>query len=321
MNTSARKHHYVTAEYLGGFADARGRLCVIDLVREQVRLNQAPHAIGHKRDLHRVDAPGVPPDEVEVTMASIEGPGIGAIQRAIATGRVPEGEDLSWVVAFIALHAARVPRVRAVTSLAVEQASLTMLRMSVATPERWAALRESVRAGGSEEMPDVPYQEMREYIERADFKISAGNTWEVLQALDQAQQICGLLLHRNWTLLAAVGSADHFVCSADPVGLNWSTPRPPSPFSPGFALPETDVTFPLSSRLALLGRFEPVPEVIPADTAIVAAVNSMTGRGADEVYARAQDLPWLGPDHTIRRGGLLDSWKASRAAAEGGKDV
>ncbi len=254
-------------------------------------------------------------------MASIEGPAVGVIKRMIGAVRLPEGDELTRLLAFVAIHGARVPRVRALTSGAVDETMRTMLRMASATAEHWAATQSSMIAAGYDGVENLTFEEMHEYVERGEFKVSMGNTWEVEQVLNQADLLCDLLVRRNWTLLVAICRGDYFISSADPVGLAWSTPRPPSMFGPGFGLRNTDVTFPISSNLAILGKFEAIPRILPADTELVAAVNSRTGRGANEVYARSHDFPWLGPDHTIRRGGLLDAWKATRAAGGGGNDA
>ena len=86
-----------------------------------------------------------------------------------------------------------------------------------------------------------------------------------------------------------------------------------SGLSPGFALKETEIVFPLSTNLALRGSFEGEENVVDADADMVGTINSMVISNAqNEVYAHdhsfkfmREDTAELGSGATLRAGPAL----------------
>jgi hypothetical protein len=296
---------------LEGFTAPDGRLVVIDLARSHVR-RQRPREVAAVRDYHRIDVPNVDPAMVEDEMARVEGVGIAALGRIIEAGGVVDRLDLEQMAGFLALHAARSKRVRDQNNDVMDRVGKTTLALALETKERWMATRERMRRDGVPIDDNLTYEGMVEFSQRGEFALTVDNNTQVLQVLAAADAILPLLCAREWALLVAETGAGPFVCSNDPVGLCWCVPRPPGFHGPGFGLPGTDVTFPLDSKHALLGRFGPLPGNMPAGERLVAAVNSMTCHGATEVYAAGLNFPWVDGAGTVHRDGLLEAWTAAR---------
>lgn len=97
------------------------------------------------------------------------------------------------------------------------------------------------------------------------------------------------LHRRSWAVLISDRRGEQFVTSDHPVSLTWSDGRKHGFHPPGHAHIGTDVTFPLSSSVALLGRFEPFIPVSEASTENVAAINAKTINFAERFVASCSD--------------------------------
>jgi hypothetical protein len=83
------------------------------------------------------------------------------------------------------------------------------------------------------------------------------------------------LHRRHWTVLMSECSGQSFVVSDDPVALEWSDPRGKR-LPTGHAHENTELTFPLSSNVALIGCYTPF-ELDPLYMPLyVSGVNSRT---------------------------------------------
>ena len=94
-------------------------------------------------------------------------------------------------------------------------------------------------------------------------------------AMTMMSAILQYLHRRTWTVLISERPGESFVVSDHPVVLEWSDPRGKK-FPPGHAHVDTELTFPLSSHLALIGCYTPFevgPLYMPA---YVSGVNSRT---------------------------------------------
>jgi hypothetical protein len=77
-------------------------------------------------------------------------------------------------------------------------------------------------------------------------------------------------------------TTDHPVCVHHPGGgINYG-----QQFAPGFGLSDRDILFPLSSKVALIGRIEGEEDVIEVDRHSVASFNvSVMGYAMKQIYA------------------------------------
>jgi len=90
-----------------------------------------------------------------------------------------------------------------------------------------------------------------------------------------------------------------------------------SPISPGYGLTDTQVVFPISSQLALIGAFEVVEDgEMEASEAIVAQINAAIILNANrQIYARDGEFRYrLSHNKKIMRGVdlLSEAWLARR---------
>jgi len=113
------------------------------------------------------------------------------------------------------------------------------------------------------------------------------------------EEITPSLIHRKWSLVYAKDKSDEFVCSDNPVSLNWIKPMPRFE-SPGFELGNTQVGMPLNKEAALLGRYEGESHMLWALRKQIAAINSIRAIFAQRfIYSPREDFICLKKDGKI----------------------
>ena len=117
------------------------------------------------------------------------------------------------------------------------------------------------------------------------------------------------LINRNWVLIQANESSGSFITTDNPVDLSWKEPDKIPPFyrqSPGFGLKGTEVYFPVSQDLALLGEFEGKEGAIEATENLVAIFNSkMLLNAYKQVYAPKFGFKFYVKDDEILTGNRI----------------
>ena len=160
------------------------------------------------------------------------------------------------------------------------------------------------RSGFVDAGDDVTYEQAHDFVARGKFKVDVPTTQHVALEMQSVDTVLPLLLERKWVLLIAPTNSGGFVTTDHPVVLQWSDTKDRGAFySPGFALRETEVIFPLSHDLALLGSFEGCEGVVEATNEIVATINGIViARGHRQVYSRDDKFRYMITAGNLRRG-------------------
>ncbi len=270
-----RRHHFVPQFYLAGLT-LSGQ-CDEELwalsVSDGRRWKGKPDTIAHERDFYRVDeVEGLAPDAVERLLAKAESEIAPVLRTILEQEALPkrDSRDFDLLLNLIAGMAARVPHLRSVLSEFMGSIARHVAQLTVASPHAFEAAVESARKGGADIPEKVDYDTMRKFIEGEHYRVEVNRSWLVGQIFQSIDILLPLLASRQWSLLIVDGDDCDFVTSDNPVAVSWSKPQPPSFFGPALGLRRTDVTFPLSRRLALLGRFEGRATTFRADRRTVA---------------------------------------------------
>ena len=144
-------------------------------------------------------------------------------------------------------------------------------------------------------------------------------TRHVEQELGLVNTILPVLGERHWILVRAPTNMSGFITSDHPVVLQWSEQKDRGFFgSPGFGLQGTEVIFPVSNELAMVGVFDGSADVIDATPEVVAMINgTIIGNSNRQVYARDDRFLYSLSPGVIRRGAdLLKDIPGQRATAK-----
>ena len=320
----ARNHHWVPQCYLKGFAKSRSKnakLFVIDAI-ERKTFQTIPRNVASERDFNKIEVAGVDPNHIESGYAHFEGQVDKALERLCANRQLCNAEDRNLILNLIALLAVRNPLMREHSRQFQERVLKQMMHLTVAKKERYeASLHRAKRDGDVSPEAELSYEAMCDFVERDHYTIEVSTTRHVEQELKLVDTVLPLLGARKWQLLRAPPSAGGFVTSDHPVVLLWSEPKDRGPFhSPGFGLRGTEVIFPVSSELAMVGTFEGQANVVDVEPGIVAHVNGIIiAYSHRQIYAR-DDRFWYIQDPVptppvVRRGAdILQHGTASAQA-------
>jgi hypothetical protein len=287
---TARKHHFVPQCYLKGFCarQAKPKLMVFDRLKPKPFF-AAVTKIAARRDFNRVDIEGQPPDLLESAYSCFETEVDQALKRVAKEQSFDDQEDRMLLFNLIALLAGRNPRLRERFREFEERVLKQMLRMTLATPERWESEKAKMKeAGYLKGVADLSYESFRKFAFSDNYRIDTSTTHHAKLEIGNFDELLDCIATRQWMLMIASPDSGGFVTSDHPVCLMHSPGFKPTSRTPlGYGLANTLVIFPVCSSLALWGEYEGADGVRPADFFTVAKVNAAVIAHAErQVYAR-----------------------------------
>lgn len=284
---TARNHHYVSQCYLKGFTVERKKkrqIIVFDGVIGKT-FPTATDNVASERDFNRFEAEGLEPDAVEHGFGEFESTVSVALESIIRTQSLSVEKDKIGLINLIAFVGMRNPRLRETVRTIHEDVAKAMMETTLQNAERWEA--QSARAIKSDHIKpedSLRYEEVKEFFERGEYKIELATERHIQVELDSIDHVLPVLFKRRWKLLKAIPESGGFITSDHPMVLQWSDPSNRGGFyGPGLAMPKTEIIFPISTRLAVIGTFETEDGELEVNENVVAGIN-----GAQVVFSRRQ---------------------------------
>ena len=294
---TGERHHYVPKLLLKRFSTTGrkdGAIYQFDSLESTVT-RRSIKKVASEPDYYTVSIPGYPPNMVETIFNQIETPASRIIDRMLETWQVPPkgSSDFVWLMRFVALSNIRIPYWRQLVAEIEPATSKQVLQDMLATPEAWEAAMQDYLDRHPLASPP-PYLEMKATVETGGFKLPGidPQAYHVQKTLDVLGWNPDLLARRNWGLLRADDRAIDFVLSDRPVSIDWTPDVSLRVQFPGLLHRFSELVLPLSSRVALFARFEPIEPLVPAMTVNVAQVNLLTAYAATRYVYAARDQFW-----------------------------
>jgi len=292
--TTARKHHYVPQTYLAAFTDKRskrGRFYVLDVEAGRC-FRTSPQNVAAIRDFNRVDIEGHPPDVIEQALSPLEQRMAEACQAVDSTKAFPSDEDYNYILNLMCFLAVRNPELRNKMNRAREYSIRIIESMLVSDQKIYEHhLKKAVESGrlSQEEASAVSFEEVKRSVEGDHYKIEFFPEGNIRMEFSMFDNLLPILGERTWSVLIAPDPGPCFICSDHPVSLRWRDGRP-GPV--GFALKNTEVFFPLTSRTGFYGVYEkPLPQVFTLNPKLVAMLNwRMIESAENYVFSPCQRL-------------------------------
>jgi Protein of unknown function (DUF4238) len=313
-----KRHHYVPRFYLSGFTGAKERLFVVNRpTRHSFRT--APDNVAGENYFNRIEVAGMDPNALEKALAEFEGEVAPALERIKQAKSLAKEEDRAQLVNFMAAIALRNPWRREAISQMHDELTRRQLQAKFGTKEAWErSVAEMKVAGVWNEAAGVTFEDMQAALK--DAKLPIPKELNMIVEIDHHDRLTELLWNRKWQIVVAKDGTGGFVTTDDPVCLRWTDGQFHSGLSPGFALKETEIVFPLSTNLALRGSFEGEENVVDADADMVGTINSMVISNAqNQVYAHDHSFKFMREDPTeLRSGATLEQ---DQRFLEAGKKV
>jgi Protein of unknown function (DUF4238) len=309
------QHHYVPQCYLSAFAVQRRKARQVQVFdrTDSVSFQSSIRNVGGERNFNRIEVEGRHPEDFERGMAQFESELAPALRRVTQKQSLSDPDDKNYVLNLIALMAARNPSGREVMRDFHERTTKAILSVATSSREVWESQVRQMKASGylgADQSAD--YEDARKAVENwHHYRVEVPTERHLIYEVEGMDAILPYLGRRGWMLVKAPANSGGFVTCDEPVALVWSDPpsgRPRRP--PGFGLLNTEVFFPVSPRLAMMGsfNFEEDREHTASDR-LVAEMNGATIDFARrQVYAR--DLHF---QYTTKPGGdILPAHKLAR---------
>lgn len=299
-----RRHHYCPQFYLGTFTEdgsKDGRLWVFDRTKQQVRKSK-PVNEAHQRDFYKMELNNdEDPFALEKDFSKIEGGARAAIDHIHRSRSLPDLDGLGYLLSFAGLLAVRTPGFRRQISNFNEELTKKTIAIAVADKSRFETVKARLNRERKDVLEEVSYEDMQDFIKQDRYTVETHQNHQLIAMLQSASTITDCLLLRNWAILVADDGLE-FVCSDNPVGLDWTNPQSGESYrSPGFGVKRTEVTIPLSKKVGLIGIFEPLPyQVSSLDKDGVAGFNNASVmRSQRFIYSSSQNFTWRKVDGEI----------------------
>jgi len=290
-------------------------LSVFDLKQRKI-FTTTPRNVGGIRDFNRVEVKGLDPNVVEKAYADFEGKAATALKNVEKSLKF-EGENKDYILNLIALLAIRSPEQRENWRQFLAQIANRMMDLSLVSKERWESQMAQMRANGHGGTDDISYEDIKDFHESKQYKIEVVKERHIEIEMKGAEAIFPLLDGRKWLLAHSTKDSGKFITADNPVNLTWNDPESIPPFyrqSPGFGMKSTQVYFPVSRNVALIGEFDGKQGVLPANNDLVAALNSkMLMFTYKQVYAPTTKFPFLARDGSIMTGTAIFKEKTANA--------
>src|SRR4029078_201778 len=205
------------------------------------------------------------------------------------------------ILNLIALLSVRSPQQRENWRPFQENVAKQVMDLALASRERWEGEMRQMKKAGWELNDNITYEQLKDFHERGEYEIAVNQEWHIGLELKGFDVVLRTLVHRKWRLYATTEETGWFVTSDRPVVLTWNHPEKIPVMmrkSPGFGATDTEVYFPLSHKIALVGVFEDVGEgTYEASFELVAKANvRMILAAFEQVYTIKKTFPYIGPD-------------------------
>lgn len=307
---TARHHHYLSQCYLKGFTKGKAKkskLIVFDL-KEKKSFETIPRNVGGMRDFNRVDVEGVDQNHIEKALAAFEGKAATALKKLEETKDFT-GEVRELILNLIALIAVRSPQRREHMRKFEAQIADKMMGLTLESKERWESQIRQLQEENPEYVCDVTYEEVKEFFDSKEYTIDVAREHHIHMEMVQVDAILPCLVGRDWVLVESSNDTGPFITCDNPVSLSWVNPDEVPPIyrnSPGFGLKGTQVFFPVSQDLVLMGEFERSGGVIQGTEELVALCNSTMLHGVyNQIYAPKIGFKFYGKNGEIIEGNRI----------------
>lgn len=300
MNSTARKHHFLTQAYLAAFTDNEskdGQFCVLDLQKE-ICFRTTPKNVAFERDFNRIDIEGKPLDILEQALAPFEGRAVQAIRNVNQTKNFPNDEDFKYIINLLCLFALRNPLGRKSFDRSRELTWQIVGDLLVSNEMTWACHAKKIQEEGYVKEICITFEEAKKNIEERKYLsryvhkdiIKFPSEDHIPGEFHTFDKILPKLRQRTWSLFIAPSSGPGFICSDHPVTLTWknSTNRDPI----GYGLNNTQVFFPIGPRTGFFGVYEdPLRPVVNLKPFQVAILNKRVWHSASrQVFSKTNTL-------------------------------
>jgi hypothetical protein len=229
-----------------------------------------------ERDFMRFETQGRKPDWLEEEFSKLESKACEAI-RDVVRARTFVGENKNYILNLMALLAVRSPEQRENMRDFQARVATRIMDLVLENKEHWECENKRMQEATGK-MHNVTYEEAKEFHERGEYHIEVAREHHIGTEIKLFETVLQLLGQRKWTLYVADGTYGEFITTDRPVVIAYVDPQKVPAYmrySPGFALKNTEIYFPLTKHSLLVGRWDEKEETIgPVNQAFLGVMNN-----------------------------------------------
>jgi hypothetical protein len=307
------RQHYIPQCYLRQWAQQYRKshqLSVFDRKRKKSYKSNVKD-VACQNYFNRINVDGMDHEALEKALSEFETKLAAALVRINEARTLDNDDDKACLLTLIGLTALRSPAMREMIRKLHQDIGRLNIAGRLATKEIYEAdVAQAKQQGALPEDYDVSYDEMKTTFESGKYKLTLDQNYQISLELMLLDHILPLLFRRGWVLVRAPEGSAGFITSDSPFYLTWSDPaKRKGDLAPGLAMDGTDVYFPISPTLAVVGAFNLRNATDDADQARVAMLNSaMVASATQQVYSRDHTFSYTrGSDDPVRTGNQLIS--------------
>jgi hypothetical protein len=293
----AKRHHFVPKCYLESFSiknhkKKNSNLYAFDAVDRKV-FRTAPNNVALQTDFNTIDLEGHEPDAFENAMSGVESDIGPALVRIGAARSLNNEDDRTLLLNLIGLLHVRNPRLRERFRDFRDQIAKRILDVALSSPQMWnSQVKQAKEAGFMPADAVTDFDTVKKDYRPDDYRIEVPNVENIRVEMDTFDHILPLLFERRWLLAKAQEGSGGFITSDHPVCLTWSEPDPArGNRGPGLKHRGTEILFPISPSLAILGAYEVENAEVDLTHEEVASFNGTIALFAQrQVYAQTMDF-------------------------------
>ncbi len=266
-------HHYVPQQYLRAFESQPGSGLVWMFDRQSKVTKEVPIK-------GSAQAPDYYEPEIERQLSAIEGPAHAALARVITTGTI-ENDDREILAYYVAVMMYRGPRRRRQSEEMVPGVLETTIAKLQKRIDEWASTKPE-----DDSMVKRRRAEVDAIAEKYRVEPPQSVTDQVRSPWPSGR-VFQIVARKTWRLIVVGAIREQFVTSDSPAF-----------FFEGFGLgdPKSELTFPLSPRLALIADWQGEPysvQIVSAKPGLIREVNRRVVSGAERFVFSSVPQPWL----------------------------
>lgn len=285
-------HHYVPQFYLRNFAEGVGRRARVTFFDEETRRlgHTLVRNVGSARYFNRIEVDDHHPDAVEDALAKLEGEMAGPLAEVIAAGDFVSDDHFTYVMNLVALLSVRNPGLRSRMEKFHQDIADKVLGIVTSSRDIWEGQTRKMQEDGHEPSGNVTYEDIKRFREERRYTIAIDQTHLIGLEFKMVDPVLKTLVNRNWCF-ATAPAGSQYVTSDNPVILEWADELRDSNAPVGHGLRGTNLYFPLSSNVLLIGSYEEVPDRLAHTEGQVTSANTIVARNSRrQIYAKSAEF-------------------------------
>ena len=298
MNRIPKRHHYIPRLYLSGFVSCKKKKQLWVFNKKELKQYQTSiEKTACEKYFYDIDIPELGFDYVENAIGEVESNAAAAINEVLNELRIPAGDNFNYLMEFIALQAARVPstinRFKSFYKSKGEKEANTFADSEESYKNFFSLLDETLQV----KYKEVSYEKIKDFVLNKKYFIEVNNLPLMILMFEMYEKILPSFLKREWSIIYIKTGIDFFICSDNPVIVYWNKPRPVSILSSHVyqMIEDTEIIFPLSKEVALIGQAKRQYEKLEATVAHIAHINTLIYKFAEQfIYSTEENFKLSG---------------------------